>query len=172
MGTESNMQNAQAAPEGISAAASGTRQFISFTIGGEEYGVDIMAIREIKGWTITTELPNTPDYVRGVINLRGAIVPIFDLRTRFGGGETQASARHVIIVVSVRSRVLGLLVDAVADIITVASLSIQPVPDLEHRTDVGFLAGLVTVEGRMVALLDLDHLFDAELTAEIHSFAA
>jgi len=155
------MQN----PEGTLQAATGgeTRQFISFTIGDEEYGVDIMAIREIKGWVATTELPNTPPYVRGVINLRGAIVPIFDLRARFGGGDTEASARHVIIVVSVRSRVVGLLVDAVADIITIAFSSIQPVPELEHKTDAGFLAGLVTVEGRMVALLDLDRLFDVEL---------
>jgi len=153
-------------PEGaLQAAAAGgeTRQFISFTIGHEEYGVDIMAIREIKGWVPTTELPNTPPYVRGVINLRGAIVPIFDLRARFGGGATSASARHVIIVVSVRSRVVGILVDAVADIITIAFSSIQPVPELEHKTDAGFLAGLVTVEGRMVALLDLDRLFDVEL---------
>jgi purine-binding chemotaxis protein CheW len=165
------MQNA---PDSIRTNAAGGEplQFISFTIGAEEYGVDIMAIREIKGWTATTELPNTPPYVRGVINLRGAIVPIFDLRTRFGGGATSASARHVIIVVSVRSRVVGILVDAVADIITITAGSIQPVPELERKVDVGFLSGLVTVDGRMVALLDLDRLFDAELTAELHSFAA
>jgi len=150
----------------IAGAVGESRQYISFTIGDEEYGVDIMAIREIKGWTASTELPNTPPYVRGVINLRGAIVPIFDLRTRFGGGPTEASARHVIIVVSVRSRVVGILVDAVADIITVVSSSIKPVPELEHKVDAGFLAGLVTVEGRMVALLDLESLFDVELNVE------
>ncbi len=151
--------------ETTTSVSGGVRQFISFTIGAEEYGVDIMAIREIKGWTATTDLPNTPDYVRGVINLRGAIVPIFDLRTRFGGGTTDATARHVIIVVSVRSRVVGLLVDAVADIITVSTGAIQPVPELEHKGEAGFLAGLVTVEGRMVALLDLDRLFDLDATA-------
>jgi purine-binding chemotaxis protein CheW len=151
----------------IAAAGAGdTRQYISFTIGEEEYGVDIMAIREIKGWTASTELPNTPPYVRGVINLRGAIVPIFDLRTRFGGGPTETSARHVIIVVSVKSRVVGILVDAVADIITVVSSNIKPVPELETKVDAGFLAGLVTVEGRMVALLDLESLFDVELSVD------
>ncbi len=165
------MQNAPDAAR-AGGTGDGTRQFISFTIGAEEYGVDIMAIREIKGWTATTDLPNTPPYVRGVINLRGAIVPIFDLRARFGGGATNANARHVIIVVAVRSRVVGLLVDAVADIITIASGSIQPVPELERKVDTGFLSGLVTVDGRMVALLDLDRLFDSELTAELHSFAA
>ncbi|AVM73767.1 chemotaxis protein CheW [Magnetospirillum gryphiswaldense] len=163
------MQNATPASE---IQAGGTRQFISFTIGDEEYGVDIMAIREIKGWTASTELPNTPEYMRGVINLRGAIVPIFDLRSRFSGGLTQASARHVIIVVSVHDRVIGILVDAVADIITVSAADIQPVPELDHHDHSGFLTGLVTVDGRMVALLDLHQLFDIELVADAITAAA
>ena len=96
--------------------------------------------------------------MRGVINLRGAIVPILDLRSRFGRGRTDASPRHVIMVVAVGSRVAGILVDAVADILAVSADDIQPVPQLEHA-GAGFLAGLVTVEGRMVALLDLDHVF-------------
>jgi purine-binding chemotaxis protein CheW len=134
------------------------RQFISFTIGDEEYGVDIMAIREIKGWSASTALPNAPAYMRGVINLRGAIVPILDLRSRFGRGCTEATPRHVIMVVAVGNRVAGILVDAVADILAVESSDIQPVPQLEHAA-AGFLTGLVTVEGRMVAVLDLDHVF-------------
>ncbi|MGE5503590.1 MAG: chemotaxis protein CheW [Actinomycetota bacterium] len=142
------------------------RQFISFTIGDEEYGVDIMAIREIKGWTATTELPNTPAYMRGVINLRGAIVPILDLRSRFGSGATDASARHVIIVVAVGSRVAGILVDAVADILAVSGEDIQPVPNLDQNAAAGFLTGLVTVDGRMVALLDLDRVFAFDLADE------
>lgn len=136
-----------------------TRQFISFTIGDEEYGVDIMAIREIKGWTASTALPNTPAYMRGVINLRGAIVPILDLRARFGSAATEASARHVIIVVAVGSRVAGIMVDAVADILSVLAQDIQPVPQLDLTSGTGFLTGLVTVDGRMVALLDLDRVF-------------
>lgn len=151
---------------------SSTRQYISFTIGDEEYGVDIMAIREIKGWTATTELPNTPPFIRGVINLRGAIVPILDLRARFTGARTEASARHVIIVVAVGTRVAGVLVDAVADIITVATSDIQPVPQLDHGAAAGFLAGLVTVEGRMVALLDLERVYDFDTIAELAASAA
>ncbi len=135
------------------------QQFITFTIGAEEYGVDIMAIREIKGWTETTDLPDTPSYVRGVINLRGAIMPIFDLRARFGGSITEPTARHVIIVLSVHEQLIGVLTDAVADILTVQDGEIQPVPDIEGRTDAGGLLGLVAIEERMVALLDLDHLF-------------
>ncbi len=137
------------------------RQFISFTIGDEEYGVDIMAIREIKGWTASTALPNAPSYMRGVINLRGAIVPILDLRARFGRSATETTPRHVIMVVAVGTRVAGLLVDAVADILAVPADDIQPIPQLEMAA-AGFLTGLVTVEGRMVALLDLDHVFAFE----------
>lgn len=137
------------------------RQFISFTIGDEEYGVDIIAIREIKGWTPTTALPETPTHMRGVIDLRGAIIPILDLRARFTGQLTEPSSRHVIMVVSVDGRDLGILVDAVADILTVAPDQIQPVPELEHAQRSESLSGIVAVDGRMVALLDLSHLLQA-----------
>jgi purine-binding chemotaxis protein CheW len=147
------------------AGQAGVRQFISFKIGDEEYGVDIMAIREIKGWTATTELPDTPLHLRGVINLRGAIIPVFDLRARFSGQLTQATPRHVTMVVTVGTRVLGILVDAVADIITVAAADIQPVPDMEGTNHGRFLSGLVTVEGRMVALLDLESMLESDLNA-------
>lgn len=138
------------------------RQFISFTIGGEEYGVDIIVIREIKGWTATTELPDAPAYMRGVIDLRGTIVPILDLRARFNRGRSEPTPRHVIMVVAVGRQMAGLLVDAVADIITVSDADIKPVPEMERRSESSFLAGLVTVEGRLVALLDLDHMFAAD----------
>lgn len=151
------------------AGITGARQFISFKIGDEEYGVDIMAIREIKGWTATTELPDSPLHLRGVINLRGAIIPVFDLRARFSGQLTAATPRHVTMVVTVGSRVVGLLVDAVADIITVAAEDIQPVPDMERAGRDQFLAGLVTVEGRMVALLDLESLLQADLAGVVET---
>lgn len=147
------------------AGQAGVRQFISFKIGDEEYGVDIMAIREIKGWTATTELPDSPPHLRGVINLRGAIIPVFDLRARFSGALTHATPRHVTMVVTVGSRVLGLLVDAVADIITVPADAIQPVLDMDNGERARFLAGLVTVEGRMVALLDLESMLHSDLQA-------
>lgn len=135
------------------------KQFISITIGDEEYGVDIMAIREIKGWAATTELPNSPDFMRGVIDLRGTVVPILDLRARFNRGLTTPTPRHVIIVVAVGDHMAGLLVDAVADILAVSDADIQPIPELEHGEGNGYLTGLVTVEGRMVALLDLGCVF-------------
>lgn len=139
------------------------RQFISFTIGAEEYGIDIMAIREIKGWVPSTHLPDSAAYMRGVIDLRGSIVPILDLRARFGGPPTDASPRHVIMVVAVGARVAGILVDAVADILAVEDADIQHVPRIDHEAGNAFLSGLVTVNGRMVAILHLDHVFDTAI---------
>jgi purine-binding chemotaxis protein CheW len=139
-----------------------TRQFISFTVADEEYGVDIMAIREIKGWTPATTLPEVPNYVRGVIDLRGSIVPIIDVRARFHGGLTEVTPTHVILVVAINDLMVGLLADAVVDIVTVSSANIQPVPDLDQQAHSAFLAGLVSVEGRMVILLDLHHLLDRD----------
>ncbi len=121
-----------------------------------------MAIREIKGWTPATPLPEAPDYVRGVIDLRGAIVPIIDVRARFHGGLTEVTPTHVILVVAIDGLMVGLLADAVVDIVTVAAGNIKPVPDMEHGSHSAFLAGIVSVEGRMVILLDLHHLLDRD----------
>ncbi len=139
-----------------------TRQFISFTVGDEEYGVDIMAIREIKGWTPTTPLPEAPAHMRGVIDLRGAIVPIIDLRVRFHRGLTEVTPTHVIIVVAIGEMMVGLLADAVVDIVTVAVSDIQPAPDAAHGGGANYLSGIVTVEGRMVVLLDLPSLLERD----------
>ena len=105
-----------------------TVQFISFTIDQDEYGVDIMAVREIKGWTGVTALPNQPDYMRGVLNLRGVIVPIYDMRRRFGMEQIEPTAMHVVIIVAVQDRIIGLLVDMVSDIVTTNNSEIRPVP--------------------------------------------
>ena len=140
-----------------------TCQFISFTIGREEYAVDIISVREIKGWTEVTSLPNQPEYMRGVLNLRGVIVPIFDMRCRFGMGSTDATPTHVVIIVSVGERIVGLLVDAVSDILTVGSEEIRPVPEMDRSHDDRFLSGLVSINDGMVALLDLGSLFAADM---------
>lgn len=137
-----------------------TKQFISFRIGEEEYGVDIINVREIKGWVPITPLPNTPDYMLGVLNLRGVIVPIFDMRCRFGLGHTKATPLHVMIILSVEDRIMGILVDAVSDILTAGSKQIMDVPDLDQRGDRKFLSGLLTHDEKMVALLSLKQLFD------------
>ncbi|HUC63805.1 MAG TPA: chemotaxis protein CheW [Stellaceae bacterium] len=134
-------------------------QFMTFTLGAEEYGIDIMVVREIKGWTETTTIPNAPPHVRGVINLRGVVVPIFDLRARFGMGQTEPTKMHVVIIVSNDARTVGLLVDTVSDIISVNQDSIRPVPEMGLPTDDNFLDGLVTSGERMVTLVSLERLF-------------
>lgn len=145
----------------IAATGSGeSQQFITFTIGDEEYGVDIMVVREIKGWAEPTALPNSPNHMRGVLNLRGVIVPIFDLRCRFGQGQTDVTKLHVIIIVAVNDRLIGILVDSVSDILSVSSEEIRAVPKMERQIDSEYLNGLVTVKERMVALLDTEQLFD------------
>ncbi|MCB2010556.1 MAG: purine-binding chemotaxis protein CheW [Geminicoccaceae bacterium] len=138
------------------------RQFISFRVAGQEYGVDIMSVREIKGWSETTMLPHSPHYMRGVLNLRGAIVPVFDLRARFGGGGTETSKTHVVIIVAVEGRTIGMLVDAVSDILTACGDDIRPVPDTGDGAEHDFIKGLFSVGERMVALLDVARLFDIE----------
>lgn len=134
-------------------------QFITFTLGAEEYGVDIMQVREIRGWTPATIIPNAPDYVRGVINLRGVIVPIFDLRARFGTGTTSPTAKHVVIIVDTGERIIGLLVDAVSDILSVEPQDIRPVPDVGSEEGERVLDGLIARDERMVTLVSIARLF-------------
>jgi purine-binding chemotaxis protein CheW len=136
-------------------------EFISFAIGGDQYGVDIMAVREIKEWSNVTPLPNQPDYMRGVLNLRGAIVPILDLRCRFGQGLTDATPTHIVLIVQIAGRPIGLLADRVLDIVSFEKSQIQPVPKVVESERVDFLSGLAVTGGEMLALIDLDHVLPA-----------
>ena len=133
-------------------------QFISFAIGADQYGVDIMSVREIKGWSEITHLPKQPDYVRGVLNLRGVMVPIIDLRCRFGQGLTEATPMHIVIIVQVEDMQVGLLADRVLDIVSFEASQVQPVPRAAQSARIDFLSGLVTIEGGMIAIIDLHHL--------------
>ena len=139
---------------------SATAQFVAFTIGEQNYCVDIMSVREIRAWTGATPLPNTADYVRGVINLRGSIVPIVDLRTRFGQGETEPTTSHVVVIVAIEERLNGLLVDSVSDILSVSADDIAAIPQTDVGSRVRYLEGLITEEDRMVALISLDRVID------------
>ncbi len=144
-------------------------QFITFTIGTEEYGTPILTVQEIRGWIKTTPLPNTPVFVKGVTNLRGNIVPIFDLRARFSGQLTEITERHVVIMVEVNKRTIGLLVDAISDILTIDENQIQPPPLDNLVIDIQYLDGLVATDNRMVALLNIEKLFDNELIDQLHN---
>ncbi|MCR5877631.1 chemotaxis protein CheW [Phenylobacterium sp. J367] len=134
------------------------RELISFRIGSQEFCVDIMSVREIRGWTPATALPQAPPFVRGVINLRGAVLPIVDLGARLGLGAAEPTARHVIIVAQVEKQIVGLLVDAVSDILTVSDDMIQPTPDVASEMVRNFVRGLLAIDGRMVSFISLDRV--------------
>jgi purine-binding chemotaxis protein CheW len=142
------------------------RELISFRIGAQEFCVDIMSVREIRGWTPATALPQAPPFVRGVINLRGAVLPIVDLGARLGLGAADPTARHVIIVAQVEKQIVGLLVDAVSDILTVSDDMIQPTPDVASEMVRNFVRGLLAIDGRMVSFISLDRVLpESELEA-------
>ncbi|MBD7941225.1 chemotaxis protein CheW [Brevundimonas guildfordensis] len=135
------------------------RELIAFRIGEQEFCVDIMSVREIRGWTPATPLPRSPAYMKGVINLRGVVLPIIDLGARFGLQTSAPTERHVIMVAHVGSRLVGLLVDAVSDIVQLSDAAIQPTPDVASEQVKSFVKGIFAVEGgRMISLIDLDHV--------------
>jgi purine-binding chemotaxis protein CheW len=134
------------------------RELIAFRIGDQEFCVDIRYVREIRGWAPATPLPQSPAYVKGVINLRGTVLPIVDLGARLGFGPTNPSARHVIIVARIGSKTVGLLVEAVSDILTVAEESIQPTPDVACDTVRAFVRGVIAQANGMISLVALDGL--------------
>lgn len=133
-------------------------QIVCFTIGEQTYGIGIEAVREIRAWSATTSLPNAPDFVRGVVNLRGTIVPILDLRARFGQGQTDPGKAHVVIVIQVGQRLVGLLVDTVSDIARVPSGDVKEVPDIGGGAAKKCLDGLIAVEEQMIALISAERI--------------
>ena len=139
-------------------------QYLTFMLAGEEYGVEILKVQEIKGWDDATPIPNTPEYVLGVLNLRGAVVPIIDLRKRFEMESVPYGPTTVVIVVKMRlddqERTVGLVVDAVADVYRLENGEIQPPPDMGGAVHTEFVRGLATVEEKMVILLEIDCLID------------
>jgi purine-binding chemotaxis protein CheW len=137
-------------------------QFLTFTLNDEEYGIEILRVQEIKGYSRITPIPNTPVHVKGVLNLRGTVVPVIDLRTKFGIRETEYDRFTVIIVVTVGKRVLGLVVDTVSDVLNIGRSDIQPVPDLGATVDTSFMKGMAKAENRLVTLLNIDQLLRVE----------
>ena len=135
-----------------------SRELLSFKVGAQEFCIDIMAVREIRGWTPATPLPHAPGYVRGVVNLRGAVLPIIDLAERMGLQSAPPTPQHVIIVAQVGPQMVGLLVSAVCDILTATEQMIQSTPDVAAPQTKAFVQGLITVEDRMLGLLRIDNI--------------
>lgn len=140
-------------------------QFLTFILADEEYGVDILRVQEIRGWDTVTQIPNTPDYMKGVINLRGTIVPIVDLRARFNLETVEYSAITVVIVLKVvsndKERVVGIVVDAVSDTYSIPQGEIKDAPEFGGAVSIDYVKGLATVDEKMLILLDIDHLLDS-----------
>ena len=134
----------------------GMRELIAFRIGEQEFCVDIISVREIRGFAAATPLPHAPDFVVGVINLRGTVLPIVDLAARLGFRPTEPTARSVVIVVRVDRQMVGLLVDAVSDIITVDDDLLQPTPDIASELARTFVRGVMAFEGRMISMIAVD----------------
>ncbi|WP_454288203.1 chemotaxis protein CheW [Rhizobium arsenicireducens] len=144
----------------------GGRELIAFRIGDQEFCVNIMSVREIRGWTPATPLPHSPPYVIGVINLRGAVLPIVNLSIRLGMKPVEPQTRHVIIVAQVGAKVVGLLVEAVSDILTVSDENIQPTPEVTSDLEKQYARGILAIDKRMICLIELGALFpDAESEA-------
>jgi purine-binding chemotaxis protein CheW len=152
----------------IGMAADGS-QFLTFCLGDELYGVDILRVQEIKGYTAVTRIPNTPDYIKGVLNLRGTIVPIVDLRTTFGMEKIEHTMFTVIVVVVVQDKVMGIIVDAVSDVLNINNKDIQAPPEFGAKVDIGFLKAIGKAGDKLVALLDIDRLLNHD---EIQSATA
>ncbi len=150
-----------------------SQQYLTFFIDEEEYGVDILAVQEIRGWEPATEIPNAPEYVKGVINLRGTVVPITDLRCRFGIKQFEYSAVTVVIVVKVQSedgdKIMGIVVDAVSDVSNFSKNDIHPAPELVENKNTAFVKGLGSGENKMVILLDINKLLNAPDNTDLTS---
>jgi len=145
---------------------SDTDQYLTFILADEEYGVDILRVQEIKGWDSVTPIPNTPSYIKGVINLRGTIVPIIDLRQRFKMDSVEYGPMTVVIVLKIecqdRDRIMGIVVDAVSDVYDVPEEEMKPAPDFGDIVDIEFISGLATVDEKMIIVLDIDHLLSGD----------
>lgn len=151
-------------------AAESSEQYLTFMLAGEEYGVDILRVQEIKGWDKVTRIPHTPDYVLGVINLRGAVVPILDLRRRFGLETIAFGPTTVVIVMRVMTgrdeRTVGVVVDAVSEVYNVDAADTKPPPDVCGSVDTVFVKALATIEEKMLILLDIDRLIGNSIADE------
>lgn len=142
-------------------------EYLTFVLGDEFYGLDILKVQEIRGYDAVTKIANTPDFIKGVINLRGLIVPIVDLRIKFNLGSVTYDALTVVIILNLGGRVAGIVVDGVSDVMNLPDCQIRVVPDIVASIDTKYITGLATVEEKMLVLVDIEHLMtspEMELT--------
>lgn len=147
-------------------------EFLAFTLGDEEYGIDILKVQEIRGYDAVTRIANAPEFIKGVINLRGIIVPIVDMRIKFRLGSPVYDQFTVVIILHIGGRVIGMVVDSVSDVTTLAPEQIKPAPEMGTAFDTDYLIGLGTLEERMLILIDIDKLMSSTEMGLIDKVAA
>jgi len=150
----------------------GGNEFLAFTLGQEEYGIDILKVQEIRGYEPVTRIANTPEYIKGVMNLRGIIVPVVDMRIKFNLGTPTYDEFTVVIILNVVGRVMGMVVDSVSDVTTLTPDQIKPAPEMGTAFDTDYLIGLGTLEERMLILVDIDKLMSSAEMGLIEKIAA
>jgi purine-binding chemotaxis protein CheW len=147
-------------------------EFLAFTLGKEEYGIDILKVQEIRGYEAVTRIANAPEFVKGVVNLRGIIVPIVDMRIKFNLGEPTYDQFTVVIILNIGGRVVGMVVDSVSDVITLSAEQIKPAPEMGTALNTDYLIGLGTLDERMLILVDIDKLMSSSEMGLIEKIAA
>jgi purine-binding chemotaxis protein CheW len=152
------MQQAVNQEYAADAIGAGAKEFLAFTLGSEEYGIDILRVQEIRGYETVTRIANAPPFIKGVINLRGVIVPIVDMRIKFNLGTPTYDDFTVVIILNIGSRVIGMVVDRVSDVTTLMPGQIRPAPDMGSAFNAEYLIGLGTLDERMLILMDIDKL--------------
>ena len=140
---------------------SSVSEFLAFTLGQEEYGIDILKVQEIRGYESVTRIANAPEFIKGVINLRGIIVPIVDMRIKFNLGAPRYDEFTVVIILNIGNRVVGMVVDSVSDVTTLSPEQIKPAPEMGSALDTEYLIGLGTIDERMLILVDIDKLMSS-----------
>ena len=150
----------------------GVLEALAFKLGNEEYGIKILKVQEIRGYEAVTRIASAPEHVKGVVNLRGTIVPIVDMRIKFKLGEPTYDQFTVVIILNIQDRVVGMVVDSVSDVISLTAEQIKPAPDMGGALNTDYLVGLGTVDERMIILVDIDRMMSSEEMGVIEAVAA
>lgn len=158
-----NMRTDQVIPDqNGTSSANGAAEYLTFTLGTEEYGIEILKVQEIRGYDTVTHIANAPEFIKGVINLRGVIVPIVDMRIKFKVGEPTYNEFTVVIIMNVLGRVIGMVVDGVSDVVALAPEQVRPAPEMGAALDTHYITGLGTLNDQMLILVDIEKLMSSD----------
>ncbi|SDX71370.1 purine-binding chemotaxis protein CheW [Allochromatium warmingii] len=148
--------------EGSAVVTDSAREYLTFTLGDEEYGIDILKVQEIRGYDAVTKIANSPDFIKGVINMRGTIVPIIDMRLKFHLGQVEYNDFTVVIILNISGRIVGVVVDGVSDVIALRGDQVRPAPEFGAVLDTAYIDGLATLDERMIIMVDIERLMTSQ----------